>query len=95
MFETRYGASNLPSSPLSLSDDKEESVPYFDPNVNNLVEMVSCKAPKTYKTDSGNTKAKIVAVDVGMVGANTLDTSCQCSNELVAFIHTYTYTCIW
>jgi hypothetical protein len=50
-----------------FADDKEDSIPYYDPNVNNLVEMVSCKAAKTYKSDSGSTKARIMAVDVGMV----------------------------
>lgn len=42
---------------------------FFDPNVNNLVGMVSSKQPKTYKPDSGETKVKVIAVDVGMVCA--------------------------
>ena len=47
--------------------DTEASVEFVDPNKKNLVEHVSCKAPKTYKPDSGNTKLRIIAVDVGMV----------------------------
>lgn len=42
---------------------------FSDPNANNLVGMVSSKQPKTYKPDSGETKIKVIAVDVGMVCA--------------------------